>query len=48
MKQNRESEFGKFDTAMRAILTVSKTELQKRETQWKRKKARKKQAKSKQ
>jgi hypothetical protein len=35
-------EFDKFDTAMRAILSVSKTELQKREKQWKRKKDRKK------
>lgn len=39
-------EFEKFDTAMRTILTVSKTELQKREKEWKRKKARKKRAKS--
>jgi hypothetical protein len=44
--QSDTSEFGKFDAAMRAILTVSKTELQKREKQWKRKKARKKRAKS--
>jgi hypothetical protein len=42
----RTTEFEKFDTAMRAILTVSKTELQKREKQWKRKKDRKKRAKS--
>jgi hypothetical protein len=39
-------EFNKFDTAMRHILTVSKTELQKREKAWKRKQARKKRAKS--
>ena len=39
------SEYQNFDTAMRAILSVSKTELQKREKQWKRKKARKKRAK---
>jgi hypothetical protein len=32
-------EFQKFDTAMRAILSVSKTELQKREKEWKRKRA---------
>ena len=38
-------EFEKFDTALRQILTVSKTELQKREKEWKRKKARKKRAK---
>lgn len=35
-------QFSKFDTAVRAILTVSKTELQKREKEWKRKKDRKK------
>jgi len=40
------SEFGKFDTAMRVILTVSKTELERREKEWKRKKAKKKQAKT--
>jgi hypothetical protein len=39
-------EFEKFDSAMRTILTVSKTELQKREKDWKRKKARKKRAKA--
>jgi hypothetical protein len=40
------TEFQQFDAAMRTILTVSKTELQKREKDWKRKKARKKRAKS--
>lgn len=40
------SEFQKFDTVMRKILTVSKTELQKREKQYQRKRERKKQAKS--
>ncbi len=39
-------EFEVFDTAIRKILTVSKTELQKREKDWKRKKARKKRAKA--
>jgi U3 small nucleolar ribonucleoprotein component len=39
-------EFEKFDTTMRKILTVSKTELQRREKEWKRKKAKKKRAKS--
>ena len=39
-------EFSKFDAAMRTMLTVSKTELQKREKEWKRKKAKKKRAKS--
>lgn len=43
-KMTTPSEFGKFDTAMRAILTVSKTELQKREKEWKRKKTKKKRA----
>jgi hypothetical protein len=37
--------FEKFDTAIRQILTVSKAELQKREKEWKRKKAKKKRAK---
>jgi hypothetical protein len=48
MKKTAEtlSEFQKFDTAMRTILTVSKRELQKREKEWKRKKDRKKRAKS--
>lgn len=48
MKTNGEtpSEFQKFDSAMREILSVSKTELQKREKEWKRKKERKKRAKS--
>lgn len=36
-------EFEKFDGAMRTLLSVSKTELQKREKEWKRKKAKKKQ-----
>jgi hypothetical protein len=40
------TEFDRFDGAMRTILTVSKTELQKREREWKRKKARKKRAKA--
>ena len=43
MKQDT-PEFEKFDTAMRTILTVSKTELQKREKEWKRKKEKKKAA----
>jgi hypothetical protein len=46
MKQGDSSEFGKFDMAMRTILTVSKTELKKREKEWKRKKTKKKRAKS--
>jgi hypothetical protein len=40
------SEGQKFDIALRAILLVSKTELQQREKEWKRKKDRKKRAKS--
>jgi hypothetical protein len=40
------TEYRKFDAAMRTILSVSKTELQKREKEWKRKKAKKKRAKS--
>jgi len=39
-------ELEKFDTVMRTILTVSKTELQKREKEWKRRRAKKKRAKS--
>ena len=39
-------EFDKFDGVMRKILTVSKTELQKREKQYQRKRSRKKRAKS--
>lgn len=46
MKSETNGEFQKFDTAIRAMLTVSKAELQKREKQWKRKKDRKKRAKS--
>jgi hypothetical protein len=34
------SEFEKFDTVMRKILTVSKEELKKREKEWKRKRER--------
>jgi hypothetical protein len=41
---NTSPEFEKFDSAMRTILTVSKTELQAREKEWKRKKGRKKRA----
>ena len=40
------SEFGKFDTAMRKILSVSHDELKKREAKWKRQRAKKKRAKS--
>jgi len=40
------SEFKKFDDTMRKILSVSHTELQKREKEWKRKRARKKRAKT--
>ncbi len=40
------NEFEQFDTAIRSILTVSKTELQKREREWKRNKDKKKRAKS--
>jgi hypothetical protein len=40
------SEFEKFDDAMKKILSVSHEELQRREKEWKRKRARKKRAKS--
>jgi len=36
------SEFNKFDTVMRKVLTISHEELQKREKEWRRKRARKK------
>ena len=36
------TEAQKFDAVMRKILSVSKVELQKREKEWKRKRARKK------
>lgn len=39
-------EFKNFDSAMRTILTVSKTELQKREEKWKKQRAKKKRAKN--
>jgi hypothetical protein len=39
------SEFEKFDNAMRQVLSVSKEELLKREAKWKRARARKKRAK---
>ncbi len=38
-------EFGKFDDVMRKILSVSHEELQRREKEWKRSRARKKRAK---
>lgn len=37
-----QTESQKFDAVMRKILSVSKTELQKREKEWKRKRAKKK------
>jgi hypothetical protein len=42
VKENKEaqSEFQKFDAAMRKILSVSKKELQKREKAWRRKRER--------
>ena len=42
----KRSDFETFDSAMRTILSVSKAELQKREKEWKRNKAKKKRAKS--
>jgi hypothetical protein len=38
--QTESSEFQKFDTVMRKILSVSKEELKKREKAWKRKRER--------
>jgi len=48
MKPNtvKPSEAQKFDSVVRKILTVSHEELQKREKEWKRKRARKKRAKT--
>jgi U3 small nucleolar ribonucleoprotein component len=40
------NEFRNFDIAMRKVLTVSHEELQKREKEWKRKRANKKRAKA--
>lgn len=45
MKMQTESE--RFDAAVRRIFTVSKSELKRREDEWKKQKAAKKQAKSK-
>jgi hypothetical protein len=36
------TEFDKFDTVMKKVLSISHEELQKREKEWKRKRARKK------
>jgi hypothetical protein len=44
--QKQPSEFEKFDAVMRKVLSVSHAEVQKREKEWKRKRARKKRAKS--
>jgi hypothetical protein len=46
MKTQPESEFAKFDNVMRKILSVLHDELEKRERDWKRKRARKKRAKT--
>ena len=46
MKAEPESQFKKFDDVVKQVLTVSREELQKREKEWKRKRARKKKAKS--
>jgi len=40
------NEFEKFDSVMRKVLSVSHDELQRREKEWKRKRARKKRAKA--
>ena len=40
------TEFKKFDATMKKILSVSHEELQKREKEWKRERARKKRAKT--
>ena len=39
-KEQTQSEFKKFDTVMRKILSVSKEELKKRERAWRRKRER--------
>jgi U3 small nucleolar ribonucleoprotein component len=41
-----ESEAEKFDTVVRRLLSVSHGEIQKRDKEWRRKRARKKQAKN--
>jgi len=40
------ADFDKFDATVRKVLSVSHDELQKREKEWKRKRARKKRAKT--
>lgn len=46
MTSEPKSEFQKFDTAMRKILSVSHDELRRREKEWKKTRKRKKRAKS--
>jgi hypothetical protein len=41
-----ESESSKFDTVVRRLLSVSREEIQKRDKEWRRKRAQKKQAKA--
>jgi hypothetical protein len=45
-KPKTSQEFNRFDSTVRKILTVSHEELQRRETEWKRKQARKKRVKA--
>jgi hypothetical protein len=45
MKNKTENEFQNFDNAMKKILSVSHEELQRREKEWKRKRANKKRIK---
>jgi len=40
------NEFEKFDTVVRRLLSVSREEIQKRDKEWRRKRARKKRAKT--
>lgn len=46
MKNESESEFAKFDSVMKKIITISHKELQDREKKYKRERAKKKRAKA--
>jgi hypothetical protein len=46
MKETEPSEFRKFDDVVKKVLSVSREELKKREKNWQRKRAKKKQAKT--
>jgi len=45
-KMNKDTEFSKFDTVVRKLLSVSHEEIQRRDKEWRRKRAKKKRAKT--